>query len=71
MGYSRALEFIGMMAITTEFPGGPQKWWETDKLDANQLPWDMEEDYGCAYISLLKLPLQLHFSQETFGWDID
>lgn len=64
-----AMEFMWMVAVAPEFPGGPQEWLETDNLEAKQLPLNTKEDCGCAYISLLNLPLQLHFSQKKkFGF---
>jgi hypothetical protein len=43
-----------------------------DNLEVKQLPLNMAENYGCVYILLLNLLLQLHVNwKEKFGWATD
>lgn len=61
MGHSSGLRFFWMAAVAPELPGASEM--DTDNLESKQVPWNMGEDYGCAYFSLLNLSLQLHFSR--------
>lgn len=58
--HSSGLKFFGMAAVAPELPGVSEM--DTANLEAKQVPWNTGEDYGCAYISLLTLSRQMHFS---------
>lgn len=61
MWHSSGLRFFWMAVVAPELPGGSEI--DTDNLESKHGPWNMRWNYGCAYISLLNLSLQLHFSR--------